>query len=148
MRKATLFLFKTHMWCTQSETHKKKLLCTQITISPHLQHAQKYRAMSKGIMQIQWSWVLRDQATAQRTFPFHPNKPKVLPFFTGWRKQTPLPCQVAEGRDDDHSSCRCSQYEKEYDPRSDQNERDRRSVHPVSHCAARLESPFREALGE
>lgn len=82
-------------------------------------------------------------------FPIQWKQPQSPTFVSGWRKQMPLPWQVAEGRDDGHSCCRCSRNEKGiYDPECDHNEKDRRSVQPVCRRAARLESPFREAQGE
>lgn len=149
MLKTQFFLFKIHTWCTQSETHKKKKYCARelqfpLTCSTRKSTVQCLKALCKC------SGVGFRETKRRRSELSHfiQTTSKSYLFFTGWRKQTPLPCQVAEGREDDPSSCRFSQYEKEYDPRSEQNERDRRSVHPVSHCAARLDSPFREALGE
>lgn len=78
MQKPPLFLF-THA-STQIQAHKNHC----VRNFPQLQCTQKsYSAMSKGVMQVQRSCMLRDQATAQRTFPFNQNNPKVLPLLAG-----------------------------------------------------------------
>lgn len=76
-----------HYSSSHTQAHKYKR--TKITVYancnfPQLQCTQKsYSAMSKGVMQVQRSCMLRDQATAQRTFPFNQNNPKVLPLLAG-----------------------------------------------------------------
>lgn len=147
MQKPPLFLF-THA-STQIQAHKnhcvRKLQFPSIAVHTKVIQCNVQRRYASPAE----LYVTRPSHGAAN-FPIQSKQPQSPTFVSGWRKQMPLPCQVAEGRGDGHSCCRCSRNEKGMYtiPGVITMRGYRRSVQPVCRRAARLESPFREAQGE